>query len=278
MLAQKERFRQPGMIVRSNFFRGRTRGCNHTRLQLFSDLSPALRQEIILLSKRGPLAQRLEQGTHNPLVVGSNPTGPTTLKINALRTETGFKADLVFKGFRHAQVKIPPYRIGKTAQPFKVEKTQGEHSCCPAHFLLLRGEFTVFPGGTEMVGMTGFEPATSASRTQRSARLSYIPPRKTEDKQTRSRKASNLGRKLLPPIKKRAAPFGTALVKLHGLRVVPERNGLTSCRPCRPFHPCRPCHRRRPERSSPSRGDRRSCTRWSGAGRRPNRRSATRCG
>lgn len=25
----------------------------------------------------GPVAQRLEQGTHNPLVVGSNPTGPT---------------------------------------------------------------------------------------------------------------------------------------------------------------------------------------------------------
>ena len=27
--------------------------------------------------ERGPLAQRLEQRTHNPLVVGSNPTGPT---------------------------------------------------------------------------------------------------------------------------------------------------------------------------------------------------------
>ena len=25
----------------------------------------------------GPVAQRLEQGTHNPLVVGSSPTGPT---------------------------------------------------------------------------------------------------------------------------------------------------------------------------------------------------------
>ena len=25
----------------------------------------------------GPVAQRSEQGTHNPLVVGSNPTGPT---------------------------------------------------------------------------------------------------------------------------------------------------------------------------------------------------------
>ncbi len=28
----------------------------------------------------GPVAQRLEQGTHNPLVLGSNPRGPT---INA---------------------------------------------------------------------------------------------------------------------------------------------------------------------------------------------------
>src|ERR1700694_5711382 len=27
--------------------------------------------------KAGPLAQRLEPRTHNPLVVGSNPTGPT---------------------------------------------------------------------------------------------------------------------------------------------------------------------------------------------------------
>ena len=30
-----------------------------------------------LANKIGPLAQRLEQGTHNPLVVGSNPTGPS---------------------------------------------------------------------------------------------------------------------------------------------------------------------------------------------------------
>jgi hypothetical protein len=27
----------------------------------------------------GPVAQRLEQGTHNPLVGGSNPSGPTIL-------------------------------------------------------------------------------------------------------------------------------------------------------------------------------------------------------
>src|SRR5258705_7899775 len=30
-------------------------------------------------SPNGPVAQRLEQRTHNPLVVGSNPTGPTTV-------------------------------------------------------------------------------------------------------------------------------------------------------------------------------------------------------
>ena len=29
---------------------------------------------------KGPVAQGLEQGTHNPLVVGSKPTGPTKFK------------------------------------------------------------------------------------------------------------------------------------------------------------------------------------------------------
>ena len=29
----------------------------------------------------GPLAQRLEQRTHNPLVEGSNPSGPTNFSI-----------------------------------------------------------------------------------------------------------------------------------------------------------------------------------------------------
>ena len=31
----------------------------------------------LLIIKKGPVAQRLEQGTHNPLVGGSNPSGPT---------------------------------------------------------------------------------------------------------------------------------------------------------------------------------------------------------
>jgi hypothetical protein len=34
--------------------------------------------KIETLAWNGPVAQRLEQRTHNPLVVGSNPTGPTT--------------------------------------------------------------------------------------------------------------------------------------------------------------------------------------------------------
>ena len=40
------------------------------RVEMFD--GPAFKKII-----KGPVAQRLEQGTHNPLVVGSNPTGPT---------------------------------------------------------------------------------------------------------------------------------------------------------------------------------------------------------
>ncbi len=32
---------------------------------------------IYIIQNSGPVAQRLEQWTHNPLVVGSNPTGPS---------------------------------------------------------------------------------------------------------------------------------------------------------------------------------------------------------
>src|SRR5215472_6104156 len=34
-----------------------------------------------MFTSAGPVAQRLEQRTHNPLVVGSNPTGPTNPEI-----------------------------------------------------------------------------------------------------------------------------------------------------------------------------------------------------
>ena len=34
---------------------------------------------IYIIRNSGPVAQRLEQWTHNPLVVGSNPTGPSFL-------------------------------------------------------------------------------------------------------------------------------------------------------------------------------------------------------
>lgn len=37
------------------------------------------------LNRTGPIAQWSEQGTHNPLVLGSSPSGPTN-KINELHT------------------------------------------------------------------------------------------------------------------------------------------------------------------------------------------------
>ena len=36
---------------------------------------------VVIFYFKGPLAQWLEQRTHNPLVVGSNPTGPINQKI-----------------------------------------------------------------------------------------------------------------------------------------------------------------------------------------------------
>jgi hypothetical protein len=46
-------------------------------------------------SKRdaGPLAQRLEQRTHNPLVVGSNPTGPTNSHMSKLNLVASLLSD-----------------------------------------------------------------------------------------------------------------------------------------------------------------------------------------
>src|SRR3712207_6824284 len=44
-----------------------------------------MREEVFALPRNGPIAQRLEQGTHNPLVPGSNPGGPTLRAVVALR-------------------------------------------------------------------------------------------------------------------------------------------------------------------------------------------------
>jgi hypothetical protein len=39
--------------------------------------------------KNGPVAQRLEQGTHNPLVPGSNPGGPSPECFRGLPRDAG---------------------------------------------------------------------------------------------------------------------------------------------------------------------------------------------
>jgi hypothetical protein len=51
--------------------------CSFSSRRIFQTI---LRKQykIRVLGFVGPVAQRLEQRTHNPLVVGSNPTGPTT--------------------------------------------------------------------------------------------------------------------------------------------------------------------------------------------------------
>ena len=50
----------------------------------------------------GPVAQRLEQQTHNLLVVGSNPTGPTKFSITYRFSVLGCAAECAVKFFRHS--------------------------------------------------------------------------------------------------------------------------------------------------------------------------------
>ncbi len=51
------------------------RAVRPTMLVRLRDALPTIRRPPVT---QGPVAQRLEQGTHNPLVGGSNPSGPTT--------------------------------------------------------------------------------------------------------------------------------------------------------------------------------------------------------
>ena len=49
-------------------------------MSIYSQLENLQTRANVLFSYvNGPVAQRLEQGTHNPLVPGSNPGGPSSL-------------------------------------------------------------------------------------------------------------------------------------------------------------------------------------------------------
>ena len=59
--------------LRHSRCRERLRGCPFTRVLRSKPFQGTM------LTKAGPVAQRLEQRTHNPLVPGSNPGGPTNI-------------------------------------------------------------------------------------------------------------------------------------------------------------------------------------------------------
>ena len=48
-----------------------------SRIEFYTELGTKLHTEMREIALNGPVAQRSEQGTHNPLVAGSNPAGPT---------------------------------------------------------------------------------------------------------------------------------------------------------------------------------------------------------
>jgi hypothetical protein len=71
-LAQPRKDSMPLQPVQYGYWMGIVTARGGDRLQLVAVWIQRTQNKCI-----GPLAQRLEQRTHNPLVVGSNPTGPT---------------------------------------------------------------------------------------------------------------------------------------------------------------------------------------------------------
>jgi hypothetical protein len=76
----------PSGIPKLGSAKGRKVGCNTDSGAPLSGEALRSRQATsdfnMLNSLSGPVAQRLEQQTHNLLVVGSNPTGPTSISGN----------------------------------------------------------------------------------------------------------------------------------------------------------------------------------------------------
>ena len=67
----------------------------------------AILEAIVVLL--GPVAQRLEQGTHNPLVAGSNPAGPTDREgSNAVRLPRPLLSGIFFQRAKRATLQSRP--------------------------------------------------------------------------------------------------------------------------------------------------------------------------
>ena len=69
-----------GWKSNSPVHRGEWRSVKWHFLEERTTLQKRLRPKVSGEPLDGPVAQRLEQGTHNPLVGGSNPSGPTSLR------------------------------------------------------------------------------------------------------------------------------------------------------------------------------------------------------
>jgi hypothetical protein len=71
----------------------------------------------------GPVAQRLEQRTHNPLVLGSNPSGPTNLTrdLRIYQTIPGLSAPPVV-GLRNKVIEMnAPTHDPEAAKPTYIQ-------------------------------------------------------------------------------------------------------------------------------------------------------------
>jgi hypothetical protein len=69
--------------------------------------------KIRTLPRVGPVAQRLEQRTHNPLVLGSNPSGPTNQFLSRAFAISSFSC------FAHFAVSVRYEVAGDSYEPIE---------------------------------------------------------------------------------------------------------------------------------------------------------------
>jgi hypothetical protein len=80
----------------------------------------------------GPVAQRLEQGTHNPLVGGSNPSGPTKSVRGWQRVVSGNDGAARLAGASAECIRSPNPRLLMEAVLSVIRILKAGHGCYSA--------------------------------------------------------------------------------------------------------------------------------------------------
>ena len=192
----------------------------------------AIRQRTISRPEpqRGPVAQRLEQGTHNPLVLGSNPSGPIELQRCAARGSGGGSSD-------RSVALISERHRGVTGVNVAGSAPRGRTGSCPAR--------------KRTSGRSSQRSPPRAAELLRCCFNPFAYPTRIFGKASRSRCSGWLNR--TSPAKGRASNacgdnVASGLVRRRRASDIPRPPGTAGCRASGRSRPFPPRRRRRRSR------------------------------